>query len=541
MTDCTKFYGFSENPFGILPVPKFYFPSESHREALASLQYGIEYRKGFILVLGEAGTGKTLLIQHLIATSDQQSRIIYFPQSDIPFHEMLKQMLLHLNLPLGMETKGSMMHSLYDHLIQGLKRDEKVILIIDEAENIKLDMIEEVRLLANLETGKSKLLQIVLVGRPELKKKLSSDIVRQIKQRIVISCWIRPMSQEESARFIDHRLKLAGSGSSKVFTDEALSLVCHCAKGSPLALNTLCSNALSVGCELAEKRVSASTIRKVRRGDGILAAQKARTLAAAIKTRPRKIILTLLLIVLAATAVFWGGIYVQQDFKTYRPNQSVVAPTPGKPDAAPVVRTPAAVLQVPISSAPRVAETVQDLPRMPALPSAMLDKAQPDIRIKKIIQARQGVNLSSLAFEHYKMADETLVDHILKLNPEITNPNLILVDQKIRIPEMTESLLIVRSPEGLYKIHLRTFTEQKSAERYGRAVSTWAQDITIVSWKISTGETWYRVMAGPYIGRQEALSAIGEIKQKGFSIIPSKEERSLYKSRNDKRYQSGRK
>ena len=540
MTDYPKFYGFSEDPFGIPPLPKFFFPSESHREALASLQYGIEHRKGFILVLGDAGIGKTLLIQRLIAMSDQQNRIIYFPQSDIPFHEMLKQMLLQLKLPLGLETKGSMMHSLYDYLIQGLKQDENVVLIIDEAENIHLDMIEEVRLLANLETGKSKLLQIVLVGQPELKKKLSSDIVRQIKQRIVISCRIKPLTEEESALFIDHRLKLAGSGSSKVFSDEALLLVCHYARGIPLALNTLCSNALSVGCQLPVKRISASIIKKVRREKGILTSQKARTLASAVKTRPRKMILTLLLLVLVATAVFWGGIYLRPVFNALRPNPSAMLPTFDKQDSAPVVNPGDAGKQVPVTAAPNVTQIEPDMPRIPVLPSAVLDKARLDIRVKKIVEAKQGVNLSSLAFEHYKTANETLVDHILKLNPEIKNPNLILINQKIRIPEMTESLLIVEDPEGLYKIHLRTFAELKSAERYGRVVSTWTKNITMVSWRISEGETWYRVMAGPYIDRNEALNAIGEMMQKGFSIIPSKEEKSFYRSRYDKRYSSGR-
>ncbi len=528
MIDYKTFYGFAENPFGILPAPKFFFPSESHGEALASLQYGITYRKGFVLILGKAGIGKTMLIQRLISTQDKPGKIIFFPQSEIPFHEMLKEMLLQMNLPLGLETKGSMMHILYDHLIQCLARDENAVVIIDEAENIHLDLIEELRLLANLETGKSKLLQIVLVGQPELGKKLSSDIVRQIKQRIVVSCGIKPLTEEESRRYIDHRLKIAGSGSSKVFTDEALGLICRAAKGFPLALNTLCSNALSIGCHLSEKRISASTIRKVRREKNILTAQKAGALASAIRRRPRNIFFALLALVLLVTAVFFGRIYVQPIFKPFSPDPSAVLPTFGEKDAAPVVKPRAVTEPVPGSPALKVNETAPASPQISILPSAVLGDPRPEIRVKKIVEAKPGVNLSSLAYEHYKVSDETLVDHILKLNPEITNPNLILVSQKIRIPEITESLLIVQYPEGLYKVHLRTFADFRSAGLFRRIAAPWAKEITIVPWKISAQETWYRVMAGPFVNRNEALLAIEAMKLKGFFIIPSKSERSSW-------------
>ena len=184
--------------------------------------YGINRKKGFIVILGEAGIGKTTLIHHLINTLDAKVKTILFPHSHLPFHEMLKEMLLTLKLPLGLETKGSMIHELYYHLIQCLEQDETVAVIIDEAENIGLDVIEEVRLLANLETSTSKLLQIVLVGEPGLRDKLRSEVIRQIKQRVVISCRINPLTEEESMRYIDHRLKIVGSGCSEVFTDEAL-------------------------------------------------------------------------------------------------------------------------------------------------------------------------------------------------------------------------------------------------------------------------------------------------------------------------------
>ena len=527
MTDYTRFYGFSENPFGIPPDPKFFFPSESHSEALASLQYGITYRKGFILILGEAGIGKTMLIQHLINTLDSQVKTILFPQSQLPFQQMLKEMLIKLKLPPGLETKGSMMHVLYDHLIGCLARDETIAVMIDEAENIGLNVIEEVRLLANLETSTSKLLQIALVGQPELREKLRSEVIRQIKQRIVISCQINPLTEKESMQYIDHRLKIAGSGSSEVFTDEALSLICRYAKGIPLALNTLCNNALSVGCSLSEKRISPSIVKKVRREKGILTTQKARIFASGIKRRlPRKIFMILSALGLLAMVLFFGRSYVQPLFHAQKPNHSVTPPAIGEKATAPEVKRHDAAENVPGSPVPEVMEPSPEAPKIPASPPAVKGHSNAEIRVKEIVEVKQGDNLYSLAYQYYKVADETLIDHILKLNPEITNPNLILISQKISIPEVTDSLLIVQSFEGLYKIHLRTFANLKSAGQYKRAVGFMGKEIEIVPWKVSPTETWYRVMAGPFVNHDEALKALEEMKQKGFSIIPSKTEKS---------------
>lgn len=524
MTDYSKFYGFSENPFDVTPDPKFFFPSESHSEALASLRYGITYRKGFILILGEAGIGKTMLIQHLINTLDAQVKTILFPQSQIPFEQMLKEMLIKLKLPLGLETKGSMMHELYGHLIGCLARDETVAVIIDEAENIGLNVIEEVRLLANLETSTSKLLQIVLVGQPELREKLRSEVIRQIKQRIVITCQIKPLTEKESMQYIDHRLKIAGSGSPEVFTDESLSLICRYAKGVPLTLNTLCNNALSIGCSLSEQRISATTVKKVRRERGILTTERACILASGIKRHLRKIFFIIPALVLLAMALFFGRSYVQPIFNAQKPNHSVTPPAFGEKASAPEVKRHDAAENVPGRPGPEVMDTVLEAPIIPASPPAVKGHSNAEIRVKEIVEVKKGVNLYSLAYQYYKAADETLIDHILKLNPAITNPNLILISQKIKIPEITESLLIVQYSEGLYKVHLRTFANLKSAAQYRRDAALWGKEIDIVPWKVSAGETWYRVMAGPFVNRDEASKALEEMKQKGFSIIPSKTE-----------------
>ena len=549
MMEYMTFYGFSENPFDVTPDPKFFFPSEGHSEALASLQYGITNRKGFILVLGEAGIGKTMLIHHLMNTLDAKIKTILFPKSDIPFEEMLKGMLLKLNLPLGLETKGSMIHGLYYHLIQCLEQDENVAVIIDKAENIGLNVIEEVRLLANLETSTSKLLQIVLVGQPALMEKLRSEVIRQIKQRIVITCQIKPLTEKESLQYIDHRLKIAGSGSAEVFTDEALSLICRYAQGIPLALNTLCINALSLGCNLSEQKISASIVKKVRREKGILTMERAQILAFRIKRNlARKIFFLVAAFVLLGVSLFFGRSYVQPIYNALLPNNSVPPPAirdtvkvpspevkpnvivksiPGSSSqqvvAPPEVKPPGIAENVPGGSAPQVIAPPPQAPKIPVSPQQAKGQSKVEIRVKEIVEVKQGVNLYSLAYKYFKTTEETLIDHILKLNPEIKNPDLILIGQKIKIPEITESLLIVQSSESLYRVHLRTFPNLKSAGQYKQNVGLMGKEIAIVPWKVSAEETWYRVMVGPFATRDEAAQALEEMKQKGFSIIPAKQ------------------
>ncbi len=524
MIDYTRFYGFSEIPFDISPDPKFFFPSASHSEALASLRYGITHKKGFILILGEAGIGKTTLLHYLINTLDVNVKPLFFPQSLSHFEQMLQEMLTMLDLSPALKTKGSMIHELYDHLIGCLTRDETVAIIIDEAQNIGLDVIEEVRLLANLETSTAKLLQIVLVGKPELQEKLRSEVIRQIKQRIVIVCQIKPLSEKESWQYIDHRLRIAGSGAAEVYTDEALSLICRSAKGFPLALNVLCSNALSVGYCLAEKRISSSTVKKILPEKDILTSDRAQTLALRIKRRlPHKIFYSITALVFLALILFFGRSYLQPIFDAPEPNHSVLPPAVGENTSAPKIKPQAAADHISGSPDPKIMNAAQEVPKIAAAPA---DHSNSEIHIKEIAEVKQGVNLYSLAYRYYKVSDETFIDHILKLNPEIRNPHLILISQKIKIPEINQALLIIQYPDSVYKIHLRTFADRQGAIQFRRNAELWGKETEIVPLKVSSTETWYRVMAGPFANKDEASKALEEMKQKGFSMIPSQADKS---------------
>jgi hypothetical protein len=384
-------------------------------------------------------------------------------------------------------------------------------------------VIEEVRLLANLETSTSKLLQIVLVGRPALAEKLHADVIRQIRQRIVIRSQIKPLTKEESVRYIDHRLKIVGSNCSKVFTDEALSLICQYAKGIPLALNTLCANALSVGCRISEKRISTATVKKIQREKEILNTEKTETLVSGFKnTLLRKVFYVIPAIATFATALYFGWDYVQSTFYTSKPHHAPTLPAvvikvkPSQPE----VMSPGVSSKTPSTPSADVIDASPKSSQFPASPPATTSHSNAKVRVKEIIKVEKGAKLYTLAYQYYGASNETLIDHILKLNPEITNPNLILASQKINIPEMTEPLLIVQSSKSLYKVHLRTFANRKSAIQYKQNFASMEKEIEIAQWKVSPEQTWYRVMVRPFATKDEGLKFIAEIKKKGFSIIP---------------------
>jgi type II secretory pathway predicted ATPase ExeA len=259
----TEFYNFSEMPFNLTPDPKFLYLTPSHREALAAMLYGIKERKGIISVTGEVGTGKTTLIHSLLKKCNEGIKTVFIFYTNITFENLLKNILFELELPIIEEEKTALLHQLNNYLIQRLSCDENVVVIIDEAQNLFSKVMEELRMLSNLETPKSKLLQLVLVGQPELEVKLDSGNLRQLKQRIGIRRQISALSREECIKYIDHRLNLVGSSTSRIFTSEAIALICDYAKGIPRTINILCDNALLIGYGLSQKKINGDIIHEV--------------------------------------------------------------------------------------------------------------------------------------------------------------------------------------------------------------------------------------------------------------------------------------
>lgn len=261
----TKFYGLTRSPFEVCPDPYFFYPTRSHNEALAILSYSVYSRKGFAVVTGEVGTGKTLLLRSLFESLNRQhiaTAFVYNPRVSV--REFFAYVLTDLRLALPGRTKSEMISHLNDYLLVRSRRGATTALVVDEAQLLSWDLLEEIRLLGNLETSQHKLLQIVLVGQPELDCKLDLPQLRQLKQRISLRCELEPLRLEEVRGYIHRRLELAGANShaAAIFPEETIGAVHEFSRGIPRLINTLCENALLCGYSKQTKEITVEMIRE---------------------------------------------------------------------------------------------------------------------------------------------------------------------------------------------------------------------------------------------------------------------------------------
>jgi general secretion pathway protein A len=261
-----KFYDLKRNPFEVSPDPYFFFPTARHNEALAMLNYGVLRRKGFVVVTGEVGTGKTLLVRCLLdslAAQDVAFAYIYNPILTV--QNFLEQVLADLGLPVAARSKSEVLARLNNYLVTRSRDGLITALVVDEAQLLSWDLLEEIRLLTNLETTQHKLLQIVLAGQPELDRKLDSHQLRQLKQRVGLRCSLLPLELEEVEGYIYRRLELAeAKGTEKVlFSKEAIEAIYLVSKGIPRLINTLCENSLMLGYVQQQRQITPSIVREV--------------------------------------------------------------------------------------------------------------------------------------------------------------------------------------------------------------------------------------------------------------------------------------
>jgi putative secretion ATPase (PEP-CTERM system associated) len=258
-----RFYELRERPFALSPDPDYLYPSRVHREALDYLRYGLESHAGFVIITGEIGSGKTTLLQTLLRGLDSQTTVARIVNTMLEPRELLETILIDFGLEPAGKSKPLLLRDLAQYLVDQRLAGRMVLLVIDEAQNLTPGALEELRMLSNLETEKSKLLQIVLVGQPNLRDKLATPELEQLRQRITVSYHLQPLDADETENYINHRLRRAAVGAPVVFPREATEMIHARSRGVPRIINIICDAALVFGYAEERRTINLALVQEV--------------------------------------------------------------------------------------------------------------------------------------------------------------------------------------------------------------------------------------------------------------------------------------
>jgi|CXWL01.1.fsa_nt_gi general secretion pathway protein A len=259
-----RFYGFRERPFDLTPNPRYLVLTEGHREALSNLEYAIASRKGVTLLVGDAGAGKTTVIRAALEKQPTQVHCVHLSNPALTRDEFIEMLAVRFGLSdEARRSKTTMLVELEELLVRRHQNHETTVLVVDEAQSLSRELLEELRLLVNIETSDEKLLSLVLAGQPELAEHLNHSSLRQLKQRVALRCELRPLTLQEAVAFVAGRIRAAGGTASQVFTREAVALMHERSKGVPRTLSVLADNSLVAGFATGQRPVGTPIVREV--------------------------------------------------------------------------------------------------------------------------------------------------------------------------------------------------------------------------------------------------------------------------------------
>ncbi len=483
-----EYYGFSEYPFTLNPDPRFLFLSINHFEALASMLAGVKERKGITVITGEPGTGKTTLIHALLKDLSEKIKASFVFHSTIQFPDLLKEILIELGVPVSNYHLPNLLRLFGNYLKERMARDETVAIIVDEAQNLEIGAIASLFGLHHRESPAGKLVQIILVGHTELEAKLDSSELQPFKEVIATRRRIPPLNSKECEEYIDHRLRVVGSSSSKIFTPEAVNQIGQSSGGIPRIINVLCDNALLAGSAVRPKideKIIEKTIRELgylqprppvnpRRNSlpGFLLPIKKGlqdlsqlSIFRAFNGRPKNFPL-LTIAILMFLFFGWGVLY----FIDWAQKGQFLGERKEPPSEKPEGRT---------------------------------------------VSVKQGENISFLAKQYYHALNPTLLDFILEFNPQIVDLNRISIGQQIHLPAITPYLLLNKTSDQTYQIRLGTFDDQRKIEVYKNMPVLKNRKFEVVVRRVSPEVSWFRIMVGDFKTEEEGLGAIQALRTQG--------------------------
>ena len=430
------YYRLREQPFGVTPDPRFLYFSPAHREALASLFYGIDAGRGFLALIAEPGMGKTTLLFQLLKRLKGSVRSAFLFQTQCDSHELLRYLLE----ALGLEIRGQDLVQMHAQLNEFLYREavagRRVAVFIDEAQNLSDTVLETVRLLSDFEAADRKLLQIVLAGQPELGHRLMRPGLAQLRQRISVAAGLERLPAAETFRYVNHRLQVAGYDGTELFTPAALTLIAERSEGIPRNINNICFNAMSLGCAMGCKKIEAKVVEEALHDLSLESLVQKTKMAPTVGPSPngaartyyswmkahlfgRKAYLNAVLAALLACL----GIYV------------------GARGGASTTHSSSQAIHLNSSSAERTAgsepQSARTIPAafsgaQPQAPAPTEPHADSASSLTYVVQPHD--TLRDLCLSIVGRYDAEVLERIRKLNPELQNPNRIEAGQEIHLP-----------------------------------------------------------------------------------------------------------
>jgi len=424
-----KFYKLKRQPFHVTPDPQFLYLSESHKQALASIMYGIEKRKGFVAITGAVGVGKTTIVRaYLEKGTSADLKLIYIFHASVTFTDLVRTIYRELGLDLTATDLVEMVEGLYLALIELYRQGKSVVVIIDEAQNMPMETLENLRMLSNLETATDKLIQVVLVGQTELEELLGKHELRQLNQRIAVRAHIAPLSTQESYAYIEHRLSVAGLDRPTIFKKRALQSIVHEANGIPRTLNILCDNALITGFGYQQNPVTASIAREV-------VADFGTTQKRSPVWKWQVAALVSMALILAFAATFFWSPYRHELLGDVGFRETAKS----EPVRSPVTRMEPPAVAPPAASRPEELHAATLPEKTPQLKGSAGQKRAAAPLSYKTRVVKPGETLAGLIGEVYHRdpkSEPSLIDLVKRHNPAIIDSDLILAGSVIRFPEL---------------------------------------------------------------------------------------------------------
>lgn len=412
-----NFFNLNREPFQITPDPSFLYLSRGHKEALASIIYGVEKKKGFILIIGAVGVGKTTILRAYLEKSDKNKlRTIYLFNANISYANLLKYIFIELAIVPESFEICDMVNQLHHTLIDEYRQGRNVLLLIDEAQNMPVDTLENLRMLSNLETATEKLIQIVFSAQPEFEMTLKLDELKQLRQRIAVKAVILPLSDKEGLVYIGHRLKKAADKEQLIFTTYALREIVRIAKGIPRVINVISDNTLITAFGYGRKKIGIGIVKEIARDLGIYRSFNVNWLMKLVLVLA---LLSAVIVCVSRTITLLGATPVLSLQTIKQQSSQHVKTITGRFDPSSVKNEASGKYE-------------PDPVRNEALGQYESSTGRYEASVNRVVE--KGDTLAKLVKKVYGHVDQKMIRLVKQANPHIDNENLIIEGRRIVFP-----------------------------------------------------------------------------------------------------------